>query len=290
MSLAKLPQVPLGALPADLDLVEGLVKRSGSSFYYGMRMLPPDRRAAVYSIYAFCRVVDDIADEPGALVAKREALDGWRDRIAALAEGRADDGLTRLLLLSTRKYDLRGQDFLAIIDGMQMDAEREIVAPPLATLDLYCDRVASAVGRLSVRAFGDSSPPADRVAYCLGRALQLTNILRDVGEDAERRRLYLPREWLAEEGVPSNPLAALNSPGLPRICGRLAGLARDHYRGAEEAMAQCDARAMKPARLMAAPYRALLARMEKSGFRHPEQRVRLPAWQKAWFGFRMMMA
>ena len=290
MSLAKLPQPPLGAAPSDLDFVEALVKRSGSSFYYGMRMLPPDRRAAVYSIYAFCRVVDDIADEPGALVAKREALDGWRDRIGALAEGRADDGLTRLLLLSTRRYDLRGQDFLAIIDGMQMDAEREIVAPPLATLDLYCDRVASAVGRLSVRAFGDASSAADRVAYCLGRALQLTNILRDIGEDAARRRLYLPREWLAEEGVPPNPLAALTSPGLPRLCVRLAALARDHYRGAEEAMALCDARAMKPARLMAAPYRALLKRMETQGFRHPEQRVRLPAWQKAWFGFRMMVA
>ena len=290
MSLAQLSQPPLGALPADLACVEGIVRRSGSSFYYGMRMLPPDRRAAVYSIYAFCRVVDDIADEPGALTAKRTALDGWRDRIGALAEGQADDGLTRLLLLSTRRYDLRGQDFLAIIDGMQMDAESEIVAPPMATLDLYCDRVASAVGRLSVRAFGDASPPADRVAYCLGRALQLTNILRDIGEDAERSRLYLPREWLAEEGVPPDPQTALTSPGLPRLCTRLAGLARQHYRGAEEAMAACDRQAMKPARMMAAPYRALLARMERSGFRHPERRVRLPAWQKAWFGFRMMTA
>jgi squalene synthase HpnD len=287
MSLATLPQPPLGARPADLELVESLVKRSGSSFYYGMRMLPPDRRAA---IYAFCRVVDDIADEPGALIAKREALDGWRDRIGALAEGLADDGLTRLLLLATGRYDLRSQDFLAIIDGMQMDAEREIVAPPMATLDLYCDRVASAVGRLSVRAFGDASLAADRVAYCLGRALQLTNILRDIGEDAQRSRLYLPREWLAEEGVPPNPLAALTSPGLPRLCARLAALARDHYRGAEEAMAACDPRAMKPARMMAAPYRALLARMESSGFRHPERRVRLPGWQKAWFGLRMMTA
>jgi phytoene/squalene synthetase len=173
---------------------------------------------------------------------------------------------------------------------MQMDAEREIVAPPFATLDLYCDRVASAVGRLSVRAFGDASLAADRVAYCLGRALQLTNILRDIGEDAERSRLYLPREWLAEEGIPPNPLAALTSPGLPRLCARLASLARDHYRGAEEAMAACDPRAMKPARMMAAPYRALLGRMEKAGFRHPEERVRLPAWQKAWFGLRMMTA
>jgi len=290
MSLSKLQPPPLGALPADLDAIEVLVRRSGSSFYHGMRMLPPDRRAAVYGIYAFCRVVDDIADEPGALVAKREALDGWRERINALAEGRSDDALTRMLLLSYRRFDLRIVDFLAIIDGMQMDAEREIVAPSLATLDLYCDRVASAVGRLSVRAFGDSSQAADRVAYCLGRALQLTNILRDIGEDAARSRLYLPREWLAEEGVPPNPVAALTAPGLPALCVRLAALARDYYRGAEEAMASCDARAMKPARMMAAPYRALLTRMEKTGFQHPEQRVRLPKWQKLWFGLRVMTA
>jgi phytoene synthase len=290
MSLAKLPVPPLGAMPGDLEEIETLVRRSGSSFYWGMRMLPPDRRAAVYSIYAFCRVVDDIADEPGALVAKREQLDGWRDRVHALLEGRSDGPLTRMLLLSSRAFDLREIDFLAIIDGMQMDAEREIVAPPMAVLDLYCDRVASAVGRLSVRAFGDASPAADRVAYCLGRALQLTNILRDVGEDAERSRLYLPREWLAEADVPPNPQAALKSPGLPQVCLRVAALARDHYRGAEEAMAVCNPQAMKPARLMAAPYKALLTRMERAGFTRPAERVRLPKWQKAWYGLRVLTA
>lgn len=290
MSLAKLPVPPLGALPGDLAEIESLVRRSGSSFYWGMRMLPPDRRAAVYSIYAFCRVVDDIADEPGALVAKREQLDGWRDRVNALLEGRTDGPLTRMMLLSSRAFDLRAIDFLAIIDGMQMDAEREIVAPPMAVLDLYCDRVASAVGRLSVRAFGDASPAADRVAYCLGRALQLTNILRDVGEDAERSRLYLPREWLAEEGVPPNPQAALKSPGLPRVCQRIAALARDHYAGAEEAMAVCNPQAMKPARMMAAPYKALLLRMERTDFLRPTERVSLPKWQKALFGLRMLTA
>ena len=290
MSLAKLPVPPLGALPADLAEIETIVRRSGSSFYWGMRMLPPDRRAAVYSIYAFCRVVDDIADEPGALVAKREMLDGWRDRVSALLEGRTDGALTRMMLLSTRAFDLRAIDFQAIIDGMQMDAEREIVAPPMAVLDLYCDRVASAVGRLSVRAFGDSSPAADRVAYCLGRGLQLTNILRDVGEDAERSRLYLPREWLAEEGVPPNPQAALKSPGLPRVCQRVAALARDHYAGAEEAMRLCNQKAIKPARLMAAPYKAMLTQMERTGFARPAERVSLPKWKKLAFAIRMLTA
>ena len=193
------------------------MKRSGSSFYYGMRMLPPDRRAAVYSIYAFCRVVDDIADEPGALVAKREALDGWRERIARIWPRAAPMmALTRLLLRARRANTISRPGFPGDhrrhADGCRARDRR---ARPLATLDLYCDRVASAVGRLSVRAFGDASAwHADRVAYCLGRALQLTNILRDIAEDAERSRLYLPREWLAEEGVPPNPARGAELAGL----------------------------------------------------------------------------
>ena len=127
-----------------------------------------------------------------------------------------------------------------MIDGMQMDAETVIIAPPMEILDLYCDRVASAVGRLSVRAFGDASPAADRVAFALGRALQLTNILRDIQEDAERGRLYLPREYLAAAGVPADVAAALLSPGLWRFCERLAALAHGYFRDAWQDMKHCD--------------------------------------------------
>ena len=143
---------------------------------------------------------------------------------------------------------------------MQMDAETAIVAPDWPTLDLYCDRVAAAVGRLSVRAFGDASADADQVAYALGRALQLTNILRDVDEDAERGRLYLPREWLTEAGVPCEPR------GRPRAILDLAAFARAWPRSrtgistdAHAAMRRCDRRAMRPARLMGATYAAVLA-------------------------------
>ncbi len=180
------------------------------------------------------------------------------------------------------RFHLRSADFLAVIDGMQMDAEHPIVAPDLNTLDLYCDRVAAAVGRLSVRAFGDASDAADRVAYHLGRALQLTNILRDLPEDAARGRLYLPREWLDEMHVPSDPAAALGSPGLPAVCARLAMLAHQHFAAAGTAMRLCDRRAMKPARLMAATYRALLSRIERRGWSGDLARVSLPVWQKAW--------
>jgi presqualene diphosphate synthase len=173
---------------------------------------------------------------------------------------------------------------------MQMDCETVIVAPDLATLDLYCDRVAAAVGRLSVRAFGDASPAADRVAYSLGRALQLTNILRDLQEDAERGRLYLPREWLDEAGVPHDPVAALNASGLSRVCARLAGLAHQHFRAAADAMRECDAKAMKPARLMGATYAAILSRLERRGWSEPHERVSLPTWQKLWLMLRYGLA
>ena len=266
--------------------VTALVRRSGTSFYRGMRILPPDRRAGMFAIYGFCRVVDDIADESGTPEEKRAGLDAWRKRVRALAHGDASDALTRVLLAAQREFALREEDFLAVIDGMQTDAETVIVAPDFAALDLYCDRVASAVGRLSVRAFGDATSAADEVAHHLGRALQLTNILRDLGEDAARGRLYLPREWLEDAGVPREPAAALKDPRLAQVCERMAKRAHAHFGGAQAAMARCDRRAMRPARLMAATYAAILARLERRGWRNPELRVSLPVVTKLWIAAR----
>ena len=276
----------LGAAQGDLDSVEAIVRAAGTSFYRGMRVLEPDRRSAMYAIYAFCRMVDDIADEDLPFLEKRPALASWRERIAGLYSGAADDAVTRVLVLAVRKFALRQADFLAVIDGMEMDAETEIVAPDLATLDTYCDRVASAVGRLSVRAFGDASPTADLVAFSLGRALQLTNILRDLQEDAERNRLYLPAEWLAQANVPPDPHRALAAAGLTQVCNRVAALARRHFEDAASAMRRCDRRAMRPARLMGATYAALLARLERRGWARPDQRVSVPTWEKLWLVLR----
>lgn len=277
---------PFEAAQADLDHVAGVVRAAGTSFYQGMRVLPPARRSAMYAIYAFCRVVDDIADEDGELAEKLRRLAAWRQRVAGLYEGQTDGPVTRVLAAAVRAFPLRRGDFLDVIDGMQMDAEAAIVAPPFTTLDLYCDRVAAAVGRLSVRAFGDASAAADAVANALGRALQLTNILRDLQEDAERGRLYLAREWLDEAAVPHDPMCALASPGLPRACDLAAAMAHAWFRAARAAMRECDQRAMKPARLMGATYAALLTRLERRGWRDPQERVSLPAWQKLWLALR----
>ena len=281
---------PLGVAQADLDAVEAIVRAAGTSFYRGMRVLPPDRRHAMYAIYAFCRVVDDIADEEGELAEKLPRLAAWRERVAELYRGKSDGAVTRVLAAAVARFGLRQQDFLAVIDGMQMDAEAAIVAPDLATLDRYCDCVAAAVGRLSVRAFGDASEAADRVAWSLGRALQLTNILRDLREDAERGRLYLPREWLDAAGVPHDPRTALDSPRLGAVCARVAALAREHFAAAHAAMAACDPVAMKPARLMGETYGAILSRLERRGWERADERVSLPSWQKLWLAVRYGLA
>ena len=261
----------LGCEPADIAAVDAIVRAAGTSFTRGMRILPVDRRTAMHAIYAFCRQVDDIADDDdGTLVDRLQGLEAWRVRIHELFAGHTTDALTRVLLAAIRRYHLRQADFEAVIDGMRTDAEQHVVAPPLAALDLYCDQVASAVGRLSVRAFGDGSAEADITAFHLGRALQLTNILRDLDEDAGRGRLYLPREWLDEAGIPSEPEVALSHPALPTVAARMAVEANRHFSSAHDAMALCDRRAMRPARLMGATYAAILRRLVRRGWQGVE--------------------
>jgi squalene synthase HpnD len=277
---------PLGVAQADLDAVETIVRSAGTSFYHGMRVLPPDRRHAMYAIYAFCRIVDDIADEDGTPEAKRLGLAAWRDNIAALYQGRTEGPMTRVLAAAVSRFALRAEDFVAVIDGMQTDAETVVVAPDMATLDLYCDRVASAVGRLSVRTFGDASPEADRVAHALGRALQLTNILRDIEEDSQRGRIYLPAEYLRDAGVVPDPATILTAPGLPAVCDRLAALAHGYFQQARAAMDRCDRVAMKPARLMGATYDAILSALERRGWKRLSEPVSLPKWKKLWLACR----
>ena len=276
----------LGADAEDLAAVEAVVRAAGTSFYRGMKILPADRRAAMYAVYAFCRIVDDIADEEGAFADKVQGLDGWRARVAGLYRGEAGDAVSRVLLRAVGAFGLRQVDFDAVIDGMQTDAETVVVAPDWAALDLYCDRVASAVGRLSVRAFGDASADADVVAHHLGRALQLTNILRDVAEDAGRGRLYLPREDLAREGVPADAAAALAHPGTARVCAAVAVVTQGHFRDAWAAMGRCDRKAMRPARVMGATYAAVLQALQTRGWDRLGEAVSVRKERKLWIAVR----
>jgi presqualene diphosphate synthase len=263
------------------------VEVAGTSFYWAMRLLPEPRRNAMYAVYAYCREVDDIADDERPAAQKLAALAQWREEIDALFAGQPRYLVARALCEPMMRYDLRKADFLAIIDGMEMDAREAIRAPDLATLDLYCGRVAGAVGHLSVHIFGDRGDAAHQVAESLGRALQLTNILRDLDEDARRGRLYLPREILDRHGIRSaDPMSVLRHPALPAACRELAAIAEDHFRAARRAMARCRRRAMRPAAVMAAVYRATLAELERSGWRDPAARVSLSKPLKLWLVLR----
>ncbi|HEX5452219.1 MAG TPA: presqualene diphosphate synthase HpnD [Stellaceae bacterium] len=277
----------VGAAPDDAELREVIrrkVSAAGSSFYSAMRLLPADRRHGMYAVYAFCREVDDIADDLDSPPERKlAALAQWHAEIEALYGGTPRHLVARALCVPVSRYALRRHDFHAVIDGMEMDAATAIRAPDLATLDLYCARVAAAVGHLSVHVFGDSGSDAHEVADELGRALQLTNILRDLDEDAQRGRLYLPREILDRHGIAGDePGAVLHHPRLPEVCRDVAALAAGHFAAAEEAMARCSRRAMRPAAVMGAVYRATLDALVRDGWRDPARRVGIGKARKLW--------
>jgi squalene synthase HpnD len=283
-----------------------------SSFYLAMRVLDPERRDAMYAIYAFCRAVDDIADEDGDRALRSAQLDEWRKDLDELYAGRVHQRCA-YLAEPKRRFNLQREDFEAVIDGMAMDVEENIRAPDWNTLDLYCDRVASAVGRLSVRVFGIPGESGRLLAHHLGRALQLTNILRDLDEDAERGRLYLPREALeragvdvpdhaafrrnrlnaenvidsksierasSEKPVPTffasralTPSAVLAHPKLGEVCAEVAERAREHYAQAARVMAAQPGRLIKAPYLMSVAYASILERLMARGFAPPRAPV-----------------
>ncbi|MBI5261955.1 MAG: presqualene diphosphate synthase HpnD [Bradyrhizobium sp.] len=248
---------------------------SGSSFYAAMRILPRAQRDAMFQIYSFCRQVDDIADSDGPRQERLAALQQWRDDIEALYQGRPPARLNDYVA-SVERFGLKREDFLAIVDGMEMDVPQDIRAPDLATLDLYCDRVASAVGRLSVRVFGMPEEDGILLAHHLGRALQLTNILRDLDEDALLGRLYLPREALLHAGITSDdPRKVIADRALPRVCIPLAQRAQSHFEQAEEIMNRNKRRAVRAPRIMSKYYNAILDLLIERGFAPPRPPVRV---------------
>jgi squalene synthase HpnD len=262
------------------------VRPSGSSFYLAMKLLPPPRRAAMYEIYGFCRAVDDIADGDEPRAQRRADLQQWRADIDDIYRGAAPARLAGLAE-AVRRFELRREDFLAVIDGMAMDVEEDIRAPDLARLDLYCDRVASAVGRLSVRVFGMEPVAGERLAHHLGRALQLTNILRDLDEDAGVGRLYLPREALRDAGIEStDPVPVLAHPRLGQACAPVVERARNHFLEANRIMADSPRRTIRASRLMEAVYHRILDRLVSRGWSSPRMPVRIGRASLLWIVLR----
>jgi phytoene synthase len=254
-----------------------------SSFYLAMRILPRLQREAMFEVYSFCRAVDDIADDTARSRYDRLGkLQGWRRDLAALYAGSPPSNL-RGLARAVRTFDLRQENFLAIIDGMEMDVVSDIRAPEPATLDLYCDRVACDVGRLSVRIFGLEPVTGTALADHLGRALQLTNILRDLDEDAAMGRLYLPRDILQECGIAATePALVLSDPRIDRVCTTLAHRAQSHFDEANAIMSRSARRTVRAPRIMAEAYLKTLKDLSARGWLPPRKRVRVGRWYFLW--------
>ena len=268
------------ATPHEILPVEQKAKRS--SFYSAMRLMPRAEREAMFAIYAFCRMVDDIADDGiGTRQERFAALTKWRRDLDALYTG-GPAIESAFLKDAVARYSLRKEDFLAVIDGMEMDVAQDIVAPDLVILDLYCDHVASAVGRLSIRVFGMEDGPGFDLARHLGRALQLTNILRDLDEDAAIGRLYLAREHLESAGITArDPKIVLSNPRIDAACRACARLAHYHYEKADAILRTKPKGHIRTPRLMGAVYAAILSAMEVEGWAPPRKRVSLPKTQLA---------
>jgi phytoene synthase len=255
---------------------------SGSSFYYSFLFLEPRRRQAITALYAFCREVDDVVDEcPDAGLA-RTKLDWWRGEVAALYRGRPGHPVTQALAVSLKEFQLPQEQLLEIIDGMEMDLDNARYAD-FKALHLYCYRVASVVGLLAAEIFGYRERQTLKYAHDLGLAFQLTNIIRDVGEDARRGRIYLPQDELARFGVTESDLLNANySESFRRLMQFQVERAQATYQQAFAQLPAADRKAQRAGLVMAAIYRATLNEIVHDDFRVLDQRISLPPLRKLW--------
>jgi phytoene synthase len=260
--------------------------QSGSSFYYSFLFLPAERRRAITALYAFCREVDDAVDEPSDLTAARTALAWWRGEVARLYAGDPQHPVTRALAPWTSPFGIGETQLNEIMDGLEMDLSQTRYID-FAALKVYCHRVAGVVGELAAGIFGYGSPTTLQYADRLGLAFQLTNIIRDVGEDARKDRVYLPMDELREHGVTvADILEARHSENFVRLMRFQAERARRCYDEALALLAPGDRQAQRPGLVMAAIYRTLLDEIEEDGFRVLKQRTALTPVRKLWIAWR----
>jgi phytoene synthase len=264
--------------------------RSGSSFYYSFLFLPPERRRAITALYAFCREVDDVVDESNNADVARAKLAWWRGEVAALFAGTPSHPVTRALAGVVGRYPLPQQHFQKVIDGMQMDLDRSRYLD-FVDLERYCHHVAGIVGLMSAEIFGRTQDATLRYARDLGIAFQLTNIIRDVGEDARRGRIYVPQDELARFGVSSGALLRRErEAGFGALMAAQVARAREWYARAEAALPAVDRKAQRAGLAMAAIYRVLLTEIERDDYRVLDQRIALTPLRKLWIAWKTARA
>jgi 15-cis-phytoene synthase len=274
-----------------VGLASRVTRKSRSNFYYAFLALPRARREALYAVYAFCRTVDDIADLGTDPAAQRAGLAAWRRDIAHCYEDGAvpEHPIARQLATAVRRFALPRVALEAIVEGCEMDLERASYET-IEDLLPYCYRVASAVGLCCIEIFGYTDARARDYAVSLGTALQLTNIIRDVGADARSGRIYVPLQDLRSFGVsPDDLRAGRYGDAFVRLMAFQAARAREHYARAWAAFPAADARSLVPAEIMGRIYWALLEEIEARRFRVFDERIALSARRKAGIALRCWM-
>jgi len=260
----------------DFRYVESVVKQARSSFAIGMKALPKDRRGYLFAIYAYCRILDDIADGGLSPEDKRAQLDIWQGKIDRMLCGQPECEITRILAEAMQRYTLPKAEFYQLLDGMRTDACGPVQPDDWTKLHQYCRQVAVSVGLLSLPIFGRTDNDAQEFAIELGYALQLTNILRDVAEDNDEGRIYLPKELMQIHDAPD-----ITSPNLPRVLEEIAVKTREHYQQVENMLATTGTENLTPAILMKNAYYKLFLKMERRGWQHLRPRMRLSTTEKA---------
>ena len=259
---------------------------SGSSFYYSFMFLPPNRRRAITALYAFCREVDDVVDECQDLQIASTKLAWWRQEVAKLYTGKPEHPVTQALVPVIAEFAVPQEQLLEIIDGMEMDLQQSRYLD-FKALSLYCYRVASVVGLLAAEIFGYEDRRTQKYAHDLGMAFQLTNIIRDVGEDARRGRIYLPQDELQRFDVPvADILNARHSDNFQRLMEFQIERAEHYYTQAMSELPAADRKAQLPGLVMAAIYRTLLDEIKRDGCQVLRQRTSLTPLRKLWLAWR----
>jgi 15-cis-phytoene synthase len=260
---------------------------SGSSFYYAFLFLPQPRREAITAFYAFCREVDDVVDDMTDPSVAAQKLAWWHHEVRQAFAGHATHPVLQALLPHAARYDIQETSLHAIIDGCQMDLEQTRYLD-YAGLQRYCHLVASVVGEVSARIFGQTDPATTQYAHTLGLAFQLTNIIRDVGEDALRGRIYLPVNELQQFGVKAQEiLQRQHSARFDALMRFQAQRAQTLYDQALALLPAADQRSQKPGLMMASIYRTLLREIESEGFRVLHQRIKLTPLRKLWLAWKV---
>jgi phytoene synthase len=260
--------------------------RSGSSFYYSFLFLPPNRRRAITALYAFCREVDDVVDECQDPQVAATKLAWWRRELASIDGGQPQHPVTQALQAASAEFNLPQEQLQEIVDGMEMDLQQSRYLD-FKALSLYCYRVAGVVGLLAAEIFGYQDRRTQKYAHDLGLAFQLTNIIRDVGEDARMGRIYLPIDELQRFEVPAaDILTARHSDNFRRLMDFQVERAESYYAQAIDALPAADRRAQRPGLVMAAIYRTLLDEIKRDGCRVLSQRTSLTPIRKLWIAWR----